>query len=115
LCLKVQSHKQFNNLCVRVLIRNSDGEVLFVDSAQDYWRLNVETGTHVIKMVMPYLGLNPGSYIMDIWFLSEKLHVINFAPNITLNVELNKNIGYSIRSKFCQSRFWAIQSGIESN
>jgi lipopolysaccharide transport system ATP-binding protein len=113
LCLIIQSHTTFDNLCVRVLIRNSDGEVLFIDSAQDCWKLNLEVGTCEIKMVMPHLGLNPGNYIMDIWLLSENFKVVDFASNIILNVELNKNIGYSIRSQFCQPRLWTIQSLID--
>lgn len=113
LCLKVQSHQLFDNLGVRVLIRNSDGEVLFIDSMQDRWNLNLKKGSHEINMILPYLGLNPGSYIMDIWLLSGKVNMIDFVPNIILNVNLNKNIGYSIRSQFCQPRFWTIQSCID--
>ncbi|RCJ25523.1 ABC transporter ATP-binding protein [Nostoc minutum NIES-26] len=110
LCITCKAHKYVSNYGVTLTIQeiSGDGEnTLILSSFNDKKVLNVSPGEHELQVHMPYLGLRPGSYTMQVHIRQDLIHTLDSIESFMFAVKSKETMG---RSSFYQPREWEIIS-----
>ncbi len=83
------------------------GTVLFLSGENDETFFEVLAGEHEIQLQMPYLGLEPGTYTMNIKLKQSSLYTFDFVESFRFTVKSN---GKMSECRFYQPRSWKLAS-----
>ncbi len=110
LCLACKAHKKFNQICIHLKITESTGEggtTLFLSSTNDNQLFEMPPGKHEIRLKMPFLGLAPGSYTMNIKLKEGAIRTLDFLESFRFTVNADSKMS---ECKFYQQRVWQLIS-----
>jgi lipopolysaccharide transport system ATP-binding protein len=105
-CLGCQVHRPMDDVRIAITIKGkaSEGEcILSLSNHQDQARLVLAPGHNLIEMEMPYVGLPPGPYFMNVVVRQGAMEIMDAVQNFDFNVD--SNISF-YKSKFYQPRLW---------
>lgn len=105
LCVECQVSKPVENINLYVIISSdiSSNFRLNVSSYHDnHHLLGISPGKYEIRLQMPFLTLNPGSYKMDVYVKEGSLYTLDFIESFKFKVngkfDVNRNLFYQPRS-----------------
>lgn len=110
LSLVCKAHKKFKNICIHLKITEFGGEggtVLFLNSMHDHQSFEVPEGEHEIKLKLPFLGLAPSLYVMNIKLKEDGIGTLDFIESFKFAVNAD---GKMSECKFYQQRLWQLIS-----
>ena len=112
LCVGVKAHQKADEVTLHLKIRDLGGEgsmgtVLFLSGENDETCFEVLPGEHEIQLRMPYLGLEPGTYTMNIKLKQSSLYTFDFVESFRFKVYSN---GKMSQCRFYQPRSWKLAS-----
>ncbi|MEA5567046.1 ABC transporter ATP-binding protein [Anabaena sp. UHCC 0399] len=115
LSIKFKAHKNFKNICLHIKITEFAGEgetVLFLSSINDKNSFEVHTGKHEIQLKMPFVGLKPGLYTINIKLKEGPIHTLDFIESFKFVVNADSKMS---ECQFYQPREWQLVSNINFN
>jgi len=108
-CIECQVFKEIKNPNVSIAIIELFDEmsvVLCLSNLNDNQSITLVPGKALIQIKMPYFGLKPGVYDMQISIAEGSLHILDVVQSFRFTVKASKSIG---RCKFYQPRTWAVE------
>jgi lipopolysaccharide transport system ATP-binding protein len=79
--------------------------VLHLSSAYDQDRFAVESGDYELRVYLPYLGLLPGSYTLNIYLKDGSLYMLDIHESVQFTVNGQESLN---RGQYFQPREWQI-------
>lgn len=105
-CVGCKAHREVNDARLAVTIKGqaSEGDrILSLSNNLDQTQLRLLPGDNVIELEMPYVGLSPGPYFMNLNVREGALELMDSVQGFDFNVESNIPIS---KCKFYQPRTW---------
>lgn len=109
-CVGLKAHYRFQNIGIRILIKEMGGEdmpVLFLNSLFDERYFEITEGEHEIHLQMPYLCLNPGIYNMSVNVRQSMHCILDVVQSFSFLVEGDAKMANCM---FYQPRDWRLIS-----
>ncbi|PSN14673.1 ABC transporter ATP-binding protein [filamentous cyanobacterium CCT1] len=105
-CVEYKADLQVENAGLILVIKEVAGEgdiLLILSSFNDKIPLRIQVGKHEFQVHMPYLGLTPGSYIMQVFIRKDSIYTYDYVESFIFKVTSETAMG---RSLFYQPRTW---------
>lgn len=96
LCIKVNSHNEFKNIFVRLIIKEISGEgeiSLTLSNQNENYPFQISLGENELVIHMPYVGLKPAAYSMKIILKQGSLHVLDIVESFNFIVKGDGKMG----------------------
>ena len=106
-----KAHKNFQDISLRAEIKEIGGEgetVLFLSSYLDLQTFDIAPGIHKIKLTMPYVGLKPGIYTMNLNIRKSSNYIFDTIESFRFVV---KGDAQTFKNAFYQPRTWTLSTG----
>ena len=111
ICIACESEKYIQNLCIRLSIRKQgEGDILFFNNLEDEIYFDLPAGKSEVQVYMPYLGLMPGIYSINVGIHQDSLYQLDVATSFIFKVEMEEKQKNLKRSKFYQPKQWMLQT-----
>lgn len=114
-CVECYAHRNISDVCLKVSIRGSSGDILFLDNINDGKTMDLQKGQSEIQIKLPYLVLNPGSYTMKFGLSQGKLRTFDAVYAFGFMVKQDPDIRNASRCQFYQPRSWRIINPFSEN
>lgn len=107
-CIKCKSSYLINELTVRITIFKvgENYETLFLSNTRDEKKISISQGINEIQIYLPYLGLMPGAYRLNIAIIKGMLYELDVVQAFSFKVGVKENQSNLHRSKYYQYRIW---------
>lgn len=105
-CIGCKVHFEIDNVNITLSIREQIGEgdkVLVLSTLHDKEPFYLDVGKNEIKVEMPYLGLRPGAYVMDVHVFEGNYVLLDSVLSFEFAVE---GLGSMSQCLFYQPRIW---------
>jgi lipopolysaccharide transport system ATP-binding protein len=106
LVIEGRSSKHFENLHTHVVIREvgwSNEVVLLLSNERDGAMLPVHPGRFEIRLELPFLGLKPSWYLMEVRIRSHDLYMLTYSPSFFFRVDSTQD---TLQCNYYQPRSW---------
>jgi lipopolysaccharide transport system ATP-binding protein len=103
------AQQQYDNLSVHVMVADSaitTERTLFLNNSVDKFKISVRQGHSKIRIHLPFLGLNPGSYTMKVAVYQDELFLLDVVEAFNFLVKSHEPTNQSL---FYQPRKWEIE------
>lgn len=108
LCIECQARRSIQDLNAYVLIEARGEYILNLSTFHDEHSLpEVSIGKHEIRMKMPFLGLQPSTYKLEVYIKEGSFFTLDFVDSFKFEVKGQHDIN---RSLFYQPRTWNLVS-----
>ncbi len=105
-----KAHEKFQDISVRAEIKEIGGEgetVLFLSSYLDLQTFDIDSGKHKIHLTMPYIGLKPGIYTMNLNIRKGSNYIFDTVESFRFVV---KGDAATFKNAFYQPHSWEISN-----
>lgn len=106
----LKAHEKFNNISLRAEIKEIGGEgetILFLSSYLDLQTFNIHSEKHHIHLIMPYVGLKPGIYTMNINIRQDANYIFDTIESFRFVV---KGDAKTSKNAFYQPHSWQLSN-----
>ena len=106
-CVGCKVLKKLENTNLYLVIREINGErdiILHLNTFFDNESLTLTSGECEIRVELPYLGLKPGTYMMNVFVKQNSLYILDLVENFKFKVDGEGNS----RNLFYQPRQWNV-------
>lgn len=113
-CVGCFVHKKMNGVNITLSFREQVGEgdkILVISTLHDREPLQLSLGENDMLIEMPYLGLKPGAYVMDIHVFEGNYILLDTVVSFEFMVE---GLGSMSQCLFYQPRIWKAESSAQT-
>lgn len=114
-CVACRSQDYYRGLTLHLKITRVGGEdnstaVLYLSGDNDGTFIDVPPGDFELRLQLPYLGLEPGTYTMKVKVKKDSIYTFDFVQSFRFTVMANCNMH---RCRFYQPRTWSLALSTE--
>ena len=109
LCIETISIKKIEDLNIFVVVKNASQNnelILHMSNFYDHKKMSINSGNYELRVKLDSLGLNPGTYCMNLFIKKGSLFILDGLELFYFNVCLLNN--QTPKGLFYQSREWEI-------